>query len=350
MSEKKSWNKSLDVIKTVAIITVLMTHISASFVILFPVSSPEFIWGNIIDSISRIGVPLFVMVSGALFLDEDKSFNTKEFFKKHLLKMVVLLVVWSLVYGILYSIVSGVSILDYIFNFAGTLYPHVWYMYMIIGLYLITPVLRLFVKRENSKYILYFIILSVCANYVPAFMGLFQNIFGFVVSKYTSRLYLNFASGYTTYFLLGWYLTNMGVKKSTKRNLVVLGGISLVLMIVLTQIFENSIPESYNYTYDNLSILPFLYSLGSFVLLYKKENTKKDGKVFHFISKFTFGIYMLHIIFLEIFMNYVLPYRSGSVLSPILYMILLFVVIGPLSLLSSYLVGKVPYLKKLLYL
>ena len=47
MSEKKSWNKSLDVIKTVAIITVFMTHISASFVILFPVSSPEFIWGNI---------------------------------------------------------------------------------------------------------------------------------------------------------------------------------------------------------------------------------------------------------------------------------------------------------------
>ena len=71
MAKERIWNKSLDIIKTVAIITVLMTHISASFVILFPVSSPEFIWGNIIDSLSRIGVPLFVMVSGALFLDED---------------------------------------------------------------------------------------------------------------------------------------------------------------------------------------------------------------------------------------------------------------------------------------
>lgn len=71
MAEKRSWNKSLDVIKTVAIITVLMTHVSAALVILFPVSSPEFIWGNIVDSISRIGVSLFIMVSGALFLDED---------------------------------------------------------------------------------------------------------------------------------------------------------------------------------------------------------------------------------------------------------------------------------------
>ena len=46
MAEKRSWNKSLDVIKTVAIITVLMTHVSAALVILFPVSSPEFISGD----------------------------------------------------------------------------------------------------------------------------------------------------------------------------------------------------------------------------------------------------------------------------------------------------------------
>ena len=46
MAKERIWNKSLDIIKTVAIITVLMTHISASFVILFPVSSPEFIWGK----------------------------------------------------------------------------------------------------------------------------------------------------------------------------------------------------------------------------------------------------------------------------------------------------------------
>lgn len=350
MSEKKSWNKSLDVIKTVAIITVLMTHISASFVILFPVSSPEFIWGNIIDSISRIGVPLFVMVSGALFLNEDRPFDTKSFFKKHLTIMVVLLVVWSFVYGLLYHTVSGVNVFDYIFNFSGTLYPHLWYMYMIIGLYLITPVLRLFVKRENSKYILYFIILSACANYIPTFLGIFHNIFGFKIANYTSRLYLNFASGYTTYFLLGWYLTNVDIKKSTKRNLVIAGFLSLVAMILLTQIFESSIPASYQYTYDSLSILPFLYSLGSFVLLYKKENSKKDSKIFRFISKYTFGIYMLHIIFLEVFMNYILPYKSGSVMTPILYMVLLFIVIGPLSLVLSYLIEKIPYLKKLLYL
>ena len=350
MAEKKSWNRSLDLIKTVAIITVLMTHISASFVIKYPSSSPEFIWGNIVDSLSRIGVPLFLMVSGSLFLDEDKSFNVKAFFRKHLLVMAVLLVFWSLIYGFFYHALGGVGVWDYILNFSGTLYPHIWYMYMIIGLYLIVPVLRLFVKRENKSHILYFILLSVVFNHIPSFMGLFENIMGFSISTYTPRLYLNLISGYTTYFLLGWYLTNVEIKEKAKKALVAAGALSLISMIALTQVFESSIPESYNYTYDNLSLLPLLYSTGAFVLLYRKENSGKEGWFCRTVSKFTFGIYMLHVMILEVFMAYLLPYSSSSFFTPILYMALVFVVLAPLSLLSALLIGKVPYLKKLLYL
>ena len=125
---------------------------------------------------------------------------------------------------------------------------------------------------------------------------------------------------------------------------------SLVIMIVLTQVFESSIPESYNYTYDNLSILPLLYSIGAFVLLYRKDNSGREGRFCHTVSKFTFGIYMLHIMILEVFMAYILPYSSSSAFSPILYMALLFIVIAPLSFISAYLIGKIPYLRKLLYL
>ena len=59
---------------------------------------------------------------------------------------------------------------------------------------------------------------------------------------------------------------------------------------------------------------------------------------------------MLHIMILELFMVYLLPYSSSSFLSPIIYMALLFVVLAPLSFASAYLIGKVPYLRKILYL
>ena len=181
-------------------------------------------------------------------------------------------------------------------------------------------------------------------------MGLFENIMGFSISTYTPRLYLNFISGYTTYFLLGWYLTNVEIKEKTKKALVAAGALSLISMIALTQVFESSIPESYNYTYDNLSLLPLLYSTGAFVLLYRKENSGKEGRFCRTVSKFTFGIYMLHVMILEVFMAYLLPYSSSSFFTPILYMALVFVVLAPLSLLSALLIGKVPYLKKLIYL
>ena len=59
---------------------------------------------------------------------------------------------------------------------------------MIIGLYLIVPILRLFVKRENKRYILYFILLSVVFNYIPSFLSLFKNIMGFPKSF---KVYMN---------------------------------------------------------------------------------------------------------------------------------------------------------------
>ena len=106
-------------------------------------------------------------------------------------------------------------------------------------------------------------------------------------------------------------------------------------MIVLTQVFEESIPESYNYTYDNHSILLLMYSLGVFVLFYKKE-----VKVCKVVSKYTFGI-GTRLISGSIYE----PYTSAFVFSPILYMILLFVFIG-----VTCLIEKIPYIKKILYL
>lgn len=77
---------------------------------------------------------------------------------------------------------------------------------------------------------------------------------------------------------------------------------------------------------------------------------KKEGVFFKTVSKLTFGIYMLHVMFLEIIMNYVMPYSPSSALIPIIYMVIIFVLIASLSLFSAYLIGKAPYLGKLLYL
>ena len=67
----------LDLLRVIAIAAVVMIHVSADYVI-YPCNTMDFTIGNIFDSISRLGVPLFLMVSGALILDENREFNCKK--------------------------------------------------------------------------------------------------------------------------------------------------------------------------------------------------------------------------------------------------------------------------------
>ena len=83
---------SLDLIRTVAALMVVMIHCSSPFVKSFETASREFVLGNFFDGISRAAVPLFVMTSGALLLDERREFSVKKFYGKNVKNLVLLLV------------------------------------------------------------------------------------------------------------------------------------------------------------------------------------------------------------------------------------------------------------------
>lgn len=66
--------------------------------------------------------------------------------------------------------VNPADFIGFIIRFQGSEYPHLWYMLMLLGMYLMIPVLRLFVKRENKKYIAGIIIalkLRHACKYIP---------------------------------------------------------------------------------------------------------------------------------------------------------------------------------------
>ena len=78
MKHKQNQRKLyLDLLRIIAISAVVMIHVSASYVTNAN-SLLDFTVGNIFDSVSRLGVPLFLMISGALILDENKEFNCKK--------------------------------------------------------------------------------------------------------------------------------------------------------------------------------------------------------------------------------------------------------------------------------
>ena len=337
---------SLDLIRIVAILAVVMIHVSAGFINTESSKSWEFVFGNIFDSLSRIGVPLFVMVSGSLMLNESKEITLTQILRKNVLNIAALLVFWSAFYAVVYQIIiplsndSPISIKDFIYAFVFG-HVHLWYLYMIIGLYLITPVLRSFVKKENSKIVLYFIILSCLVQFfVPLINILYHRISKVsLLLDFIDKFDLSFVCGYVTYYLLGWYIINVGFDKRFKKWLYAAGVFSALFTIVSTQLF----PAQYLNTYSNMNIFILIYSVALFDFLhsYYKKNEKFE-KILKQLSPLAFGVYAIHIAIISLF-GYIFPYNGTH----IVYILIKWVVVTILSFGVTFLLSKIPVLKKL---
>ena len=75
----KSRKTSFDVLRILAAFSVVMLHVSSRYIMGNSVESADFYFANFYDSINRFGVPIFVMISGAIFLDKEKKSILKGF-------------------------------------------------------------------------------------------------------------------------------------------------------------------------------------------------------------------------------------------------------------------------------
>lgn len=98
-------NYSLDLTRIAAVLAVVMIHVSSAFVSSYEINTLEFQTANVLDSISRLGVPLFVMISGSLFLDEKRKISTRNLYFKNIKGILFLLYLWSFLYTCIYNVV-----------------------------------------------------------------------------------------------------------------------------------------------------------------------------------------------------------------------------------------------------
>lgn len=316
---------SLDLIRTVAALMVVMIHCSSPFVKSFETASREFVLGNFFDGISRAAVPLFVMTSGALLLDERREFSVKKFYGKNVKNLVLLLVFWSAFYAVLYQVIfplargEAADVPELIHDFVFGHY-HMWYLYMAVGLYLITPFLRCVAVKENAGLVRLFLGISLAAQFtVPLTQALaavweplesWDNLLG--------KFRLQFFCGFTAYYLAGWYLTHVGLSRRGKRILAACGIFSLALIFVYVQL-----TGKYSIGYSNYSLLVFLYSAALFQGLYRlgeRIQGRRTGSLLAACAGLSFGVYILHPLLLTELRKAV-PYEG----TPLLYLLGTFV-------------------------
>lgn len=291
------------------------------------------------------------MISGILFLDPNKKVTLRDIYFKYIPRLIVSLIFYGCMYISIGMLLKEGSIefniiINKILNWE--FYVHLWYIYMIIGLYIVTPIIRVFIRAASKKEIEYFLILYILINSIIPFIDKFSNnILIDCIIKLIYKFDLNIVSGYIGIYVLGYYLNKYEITIKY-RKIIYLGGlISMIFTIVGTKYISILTNKAnivlYNNFYLNITIMAvsifliFKYEIRDIIDKYSIINKVSR------ISKYVFGIYLIHFLPLNIIKNLGITSISFNTLISIpLISIFIFIT----SLIITYLISKIPIVNK----
>ena len=319
----------LDVVRFIAMFTVVCCHCTDPFNF-YPGTAPNIgeikLWGAIYGSVLRPCVPLFVMITGALLLPVRGDAST--FYKKRIPRVFYPFLIWSVLYN-LFPWITGLLglnpqiILDF-FPYAGEevmqqsfsvsleyilmipfnfsiLAVHMWYIYLLIGLYLYLPVFSAWVEKASERAKLMFLLAWGVTLLLPYYYQFVSNYLWGTCSWNSFGMLYAFA-GFNGYLLLGHYLKNL--EWSLKKTLAI--GIPMFAVgYAVTFLGFRHITALPEYTDEMLELFFTYCSLNVVMmtipvfLLAKKVDVRSE-KVKSLLANLTtcgFGIYMVHYFF-----------------------------------------------------
>lgn len=333
---------SLDILRVIACFLVCYCHI---------VSESQYIYINSIDGnwifvtltfiISKIAVPIFFMISGALMLKEEQ--DTGKMLKKTFLRIIIPLFIFSaLIYFKDNLSISVSNILEFFNQFLkGSILIPYWYLYSLIGIYIMTPFISTLVNNLDDKKYKQLIILGFVFTIL---LNTLKNLNIVINSGINIAL-----TAYFYYFILGHYIFHKC--KFDKKNIVVLNIISIIILIITTITIANgNIKELVNKIGDINLLIIFILSLSCFMSIkyFVEVRTLPTFvvKITEFVSPLTFGIYLIHSLFLgklSFIFNFLIIHLNDSI-SVLIYSGVFFIIMC----VPIYIMKKIPILKKLI--
>lgn len=307
---KVSRRASLDLIRSFAIIAVVALHV-------VPQSESAWVYRIFFESMSKVGVPLFLILSGYLMLDRDytEPDRLKRFFVHNWLPMVVAFELWVFVSFLLsagkYAIQPDGSFRDLVGGvlstaaFWGEPYmTYFWYMQMIIGIYLFIPPLASFLHTVVSKgcRVWVHVVMSLLLVWVfllPT-MQLIAGWFGVKISGESSLgWFVGKGALGVAYMLLGYCLRTVPILVNASLKIrVVVFFLSVALLWGVCAVDYAQTRQSFMVTDGFLPIAAFAFAL--FWLLLKTERPLADmphlRTASYWLSRLSFGVYMSHVL------------------------------------------------------
>ena len=344
----------LDYLRVLAILGVLLNHISDNWK-----HSAVMNWdiALIYNSFGRIGVPVFLMLTGVLLL--NNKLPIKDFIKRRYPRVIIPFLFWmTLLIG--YFIVLNPNLINnnLIYYIIERYLSDRWYVWMILGVYLIIPIFAAFIKSSKLEGVKYFLIIWL-----------------FTTSLFTLSVIFNFSmhyldlvvfSGPIGFLMLGYYLHNNEFSWNPKKIVL----LSFVIFIIITFVkflimaqhhFDPYLFRYYIFTKKSrLEIDPFsVIQVCALVLVVKYIPNVSSGflnKVSTFankkvvlaliisISQASYGIYLNHYFITKTLKDFSFPFND---LPSLIFVPILTVSVLLISYCVIILLNRVPVINKL---
>ena len=281
-------------LRVLAAFAVVIIHTASKDFTVPATTTADWQFLSMYEGLSHWAVPVFVMISGALFLDPKRELPLKKLFGKYILRILLALIFWSAFYAVAYAGIYLRGSLREVWDYFLQGHVHLWYLPMLIGLYLTAPVLRPMVRETKTGWYLvalaaFFAVLVPTLAQIPG-TGPLRGQF--------DRLALHLPLGYTGYFAAGSMLHRTQQKKSVRYTLYALGALATVAAIAVSGIGSARAGEIRTWLYNYFSPCVALQSAAIFVLL-RQIGGRPLPRPLRLLSGCSFGIYLIHELFID---------------------------------------------------
>jgi surface polysaccharide O-acyltransferase-like enzyme len=313
--------------KVVAIVGIVGIHVCGHLVLEWGrVDATVWHFGNLMDSLGRFGVPLFVMVSGAMLLPV-RSDSLRTFYGRRATRIAVPLVVWTFFYLWFDAWTVGREVTAYTFvqGFLwGRPYYHLYFLYVVAGLYLVTPFLRVFVAGASRRLVLVASVVCLVLAYADKLQHTFMGGGGFNAFSYFVP--------WIGYYLLGYVVAGVSLSRWPRRRVLGWSLAAFVFGVVFTAVgtwllFGWLGPQLGRLLYDYFApgVLVSAVAAAVFLRSWLGDARPVGGApdpapapVGWRLADLTLGVFLLHPLFLQLFVRSSQP-EFGSDLADIAF-------------------------------
>ncbi|MDO8269206.1 MAG: acyltransferase [Candidatus Levybacteria bacterium] len=344
-SKKSTYHFSIDALRVLAILAVIMIHVSTKTLSMLKLQVDEATFSLFLNQISRFAVPLFFLISGfVLELNNKEGLSYLKFFKKRATRIITPFLFWTLLYFLIACNFNFSTVFTDKFFWTvilGTASYHLYFIPTLILFYLAFPFLHAGINILKKPVVLLTILLVQGAL-------LYRDYY---IKAWELQYDLRIALLSFSMFILGMVASHHKdtiYKYASKFRYALLGLLVFFLFFITFHVYDMTLKlKTSRFIYNQFGPLNYLYTgvLASF-LFYILEKTKFMKNPFILLSKLSFFVFFIHVLIQNLIWNNILAqfvelYGTG-ILRTYWFDIALFTIISFLSFGIAFMIHKIP--------